>query len=289
MMGMKPTFYRILALLLTLGLVACSSPVQPEQATPSLDPASGAESTLLPSATIDWFPATPTATISATIEPSPTVIPMPGLGRVTFSDDFASPEAWLRAKPAGDGTNSVIIERNRATIAINFPPATISSLHSQLLLSDFYAEVDVSVNRCEAADAYGLLFRAAGDFDSYRFILNCKGETRAERMRGAVVYPLSEWVPSGDAPPGAPAEVKLGVWVSGVEMRFFLNGRYQFSVLDPIFRNGTLGIFASAESPAGLNVSFSNLNVMDVSYVSPTPTPTATNTPTPSRTPRPSP
>ena len=286
---MNQTLSRALTLLLTLGLVACSGPVQPEQATPSLDPASGAESTLLPSATIDWFPATPTATISATIEPSPTVIPMPGLGRVTFSDDFASPEAWLRAKPAGDGTNSVIIERNRATIAINFPPATISSLHSQLLLSDFYAEVDVSVNRCEAADAYGLLFRAAGDFDSYRFILNCKGETRAERMRGAVVYPLSEWVPSGDAPPGAPAEVKLGVWVSGVEMRFFLNGRYQFSVLDPIFRNGTLGIFASAESPAGLNVSFSNLNVMDVSYVSPTPTPTATNTPTPSRTPRPSP
>lgn len=286
-MGMKPIFYRILTLLLTLGLASCSGLAAPEQTSLSLEPVPETESTLTPSATIDWFPATPTATASATIPAVPTAIPLPGLGSVTFTDDFSSPAPWLRAKAAGDGSNSVIIERNRATIAINTTPATISSLHKELFLSDFYAEVDVSVNRCEATDAYGLLFRAAGDFDSYRYILNCKGETRAERMRGAVVYPLSEWVLSGDVPPGAPGVVTLGVWVSGVEMRFFLNGRYQFSVFDPIFRNGTLGIFASADSPFGMNVSFSNLEIYSVSYVSPTPTATATNTPTPSRTPRP--
>ncbi|PKN92081.1 MAG: hypothetical protein CVU44_15710 [Chloroflexi bacterium HGW-Chloroflexi-6] len=284
---MKPIFYRILTLLLTLGLAACSGLAAQEQTPLSLATVSETESTLTPSATIDWFPATSTATASVTVPPSPTAIPLPGLGSVTFSDDFSSSAAWLRAKAAGDGSNSVIIERNRATIAINTTPATISSLHKELFLSDFYAEVDVSVNRCEATDAYGLLFRAAGDFDSYRYILNCKGETRAERMRGAVVYPLSEWVPSGDVPPGAPGEVTLGVWVSGVEMRFFLNGHYQFSVFDSIFRNGTLGIFASADSPFGMNVSFSKLEIYSVSYVSPTPTATATRTPTPSRTPRP--
>ncbi|MCG2787962.1 MAG: hypothetical protein L6461_22980 [Anaerolineae bacterium] len=284
---MKPIFYRILTLLLTLGLAACFGLAAQEQTPLSLEPVPETESTPTPSATIDWFPATSTATASATIPAVPTAIPLPGLGSLTFTDDFSSPAPWLRAKAAGDGSNSVIIERNRATIAINTTPATISSLHKELFLSDFYAEVDVSVNRCEASDAYGLLFRAAGDFDSYRYILNCKGETRAERMRGAVVYPLSEWVLSGDVPPGAPGVVTLGVWVSGVEMRFFLNGHYQFSVFDPVFRNGTLGIFASADSPFGMNVSFSNLEIYSVSYVSPTPTATVTNTPTPSRTPRP--
>ena len=286
-MGMRSNFFRTLTLILTLGLAACSDLAAPEQTPISLATVPETESTLTPTATIDWFPATSTATASATIPASPTAIPLPGLGSVTFTDDFSSPAAWLRAKTAGDGTNSVIIERNRATIAINTTPATISSLHKELLLSDFYAEIDVAINRCETTDAYGLLFRSAGDFDSYRYILNCRGETRAERMRGAVVYPLSEWVLSGDIPPGAPGEVKLGVWASGVEMRFFLNGRYQFSVFDPVFRNGTLGIFASANSPFGMNVSFSNLKISSVSYVSPTPTATATNTPTPSRTPRP--
>jgi hypothetical protein len=81
----------------------------------------------------------------------------------------------------------------------------------------------------------------------------------------------------------------MGVWAAGAEMRFFLNGRYQFSVIDPVFRNGTLGVFASASSPEGMNVNFSNLTVNSVSYVSPTPTATASKTPKPSRTPRPTP
>jgi hypothetical protein len=286
-MGMKLNFRCTLTLLLTLGLAACSSLFEAQPAPLSPDSAIETESTPTPSATIDWFPATETPTTSATIPPSPTVIPLPGLGGITYTDDFSRLDPWSRAKPAGDGTNSVIIERNRATIAINTTPATLSSLHTELFLSDFYVETTVSVNRCEGTDAYGLLFRAAGDFDSYRYILNCRGETRVERMRGAVVYPLNDWSPSGDAPPGAPGEVTLGIWASGVEMRFFLNGRYQFSVLDPIFRSGTIGIFASADSPFGMNVSFLNLEIRSVTYASPTPTATPTNTPTPSRTPRP--
>jgi hypothetical protein len=285
--GMKQTFFHTLTLLLTLGLAACSSLFEPEPTPPGPDPVIETESAPTPSATIDWFPATETPPASATIPPSPTAILMPGLGSITYTDDFSEPAGWLRAKSEFDGTNSVIIERNRATIAVNTTPATIFSLHRELFLSNFYAEVHVSVNRCEATDAYGLLFRAAGEFDSYRFILNCRGETRAERMRGAVVYPLSEWTPSGDAPRGAPGEVTLGIWASGVEMRFFLNGRYQFSVLDPVFRSGTIGIFASADSPFGMNVSFHNLEIRSVAYASPTPTATPTNTPTPSRTPRP--
>ncbi|MDX9991383.1 MAG: hypothetical protein RBS68_04975 [Anaerolineales bacterium] len=284
---MKRTFSHALALILTLSLLACSSVTELAQTPPSPNSVLETESSPTPSATIDWFPVTSTATVPPTLPATATVIPLPGLGSLTYSDDFSSLAPWLRAKPAGDGSNSVIIERNRATIAINNTPASISSLHKELFLTDFYAQVDVSINRCQATDAYGLLFRAAGDFDSYRYILNCRGETRLERMRAGVVSPLSDWVLSGDVPPGAPGEVTLAVWVSGTEMRFFLNDHYQFSVLDPLFPNGTLGIFASADSPFGMNVSFRNLEIRSVSYVSPTPSATVSPTPTASRTPRP--
>jgi hypothetical protein len=187
---MNQTFSRALTLLLTLGLLACSSPIQPEPTPPGPDSVIEIESTPTPSPTIDWFPATQTPTASATFPPSPTPILLPGLGEITYTDNFSEPANWLRAKAEFDGTNSVIVERNRATIAINTAPATLISLHRELFLTDFYAEMGVSVNRCETADVYGLLIRSAGEFDSYRYILNCQGEARVERMRGGEVFPL---------------------------------------------------------------------------------------------------
>ena len=88
---------------------------------------------------------------------------------------------------------------------------------------------------------------------------------------------------------GVPGLVKMGVWASGSEMRFFLNGRYQFSVIDPLFRTGSLGFYVNSVSPDGMNINFSNLVVYSVDYVSPTPSLTPSKTPTPTRTPRPTP
>jgi hypothetical protein len=270
-------------LIATLVLSACV-PASSLNVTPSGLPAVSTKSS--PTATIDWFPATATWTPFPTDEPSATSQPFPGLGPQTFSDDFSDPKNWPNARPEASSANSLILDRNRLTLALNVSPASLSSLQSGLMLRDFYAEVIVSVNRCSIGDSYGMLFRAASEAYAYRFVLNCSGQSRADRIRGGQVFPLQDWLPSGDAPPGAPGEVRLGVWAAGAEMRFFLNKRYQFSILDPVFRNGTLGVFASAASPEGMNVSFSNLTVNSVSYASPTPTATASKTPKPSRTPR---
>jgi hypothetical protein len=206
-----------------------------------------------------------------------------------LSDDFSDPKNWPNAKVESSGSNSIILDRNRLTLALNISPATLVSLQNGLALRDFYAEMTVSVNRCSGPDVYGMLFRAASEAYAYRFALNCTGQARVDRIRGGGIFPLQNWLPSGDAPPGAPGIVKMGVWAAGVEMRFFLNERYQFTVIDPVFRNGTLGAFADASSSDGMNISFSNLTVNSVDYVSPTPTPTASKTPRPSRTPRPTP
>jgi hypothetical protein len=210
----------------------------------------------------------------------------PGLGAQSLADDFSDPLAWQAAKTESDGGNDMIINRNRLTAAINIAPAYIFSLRNGLFLKDFYAEVTVKVNRCAPGDSYGMLFRAAGNADLYRYTLGCNGQVRAERMQANKVIPIQNWLPSGDAPRAAPGEVTLGVWVAGVELRFFLNGHYQFKVIDPVFHNGTLGLFANGVNPNGMNVSFSNLVVRDVGYVSPTPTATPRKTPTPTRTPK---
>ncbi len=274
-----------LPLIVILVLAACAAPGV-DQSPPDLTAvaSSSALADVAPSATIVWFPPTSTWTPFPTPVASPTLEGLPGLGTETFSDDFSDVKDWQGAKTESDGGNDVIVNRKRLTLAVNIPPAYIFSLRNDLQLTNFYAELLVSVNRCAGSDAYGMLFRAAGNTDSYRYVLACNGQVRVERLQANKVNILQDWLPSGDVPPGAPGEVKLGVWISGVEMRFFLNGHYQFSVIDPVFHNGTLGVFADTANPAGMNISFSNLVVHDVTYVSPTPSATPRKTPTATRT-----
>jgi hypothetical protein len=289
---MRPlTFFLLTAIILLSACATTSSLVAtpPSLALSTAEGLSAVSTALSPTATIIWFPATATDTPFPTIQASATPQLFPGLGQQVFSDDFSDPKNWPNAKPESSGGNSIILERNRLTLALNIPPATFYSLQNGLLLRDFYAEMTVSVNRCSGEDTYGMVFRAASEAYAYRFALNCNGQARVDRIRSDIVSPLQDWLPSGDAPPGAPGEVRMGIWAAGAEMRFFLNGRYQFTVIDPVFKSGTLGVFANASSADGMNVNFSKLTVNSVDYVSPTPTATASKTPKPSRTPRPTP
>jgi hypothetical protein len=79
--------------------------------------------------------------------------------------------------------------------------------------------------------------------------------------------------PSGDAPPGAPGEVRIGLWAVGDEMRLFLNDRYQFTLTDPVSPAGAFGVFARAAGDTPVSVTFSDFKVYDVDYLPPTSTP----------------
>ena len=69
-------------------------------------------------------------------------------------------------------------------------------------------------------------------------------------------------------------------------MRFYLNDRYQFTVVDTRLKEaGSIGVFAeTAPENSAMTVTFSDLVVQSVGYVSPTPTPTVTKTPVPTST-----
>ena len=270
---------------------ACTSPI----ATAGLDNISVLETSAptvtagSPTATIVWFPATSTWTPSPTIVPSATPELLPGMGQVVYQDDFGKLANWSDATTQSSGDNSIIMDRNRLTLAINITPATLASMNNDLTLGNFQADITISANRCFGPDVYGLLFHATNKAYGYRFLLNCSGQTRVDLVQDGHATALQDWVPSGDAPAGAPGLVKMGVWVAGTEMRFFLNNRYQFTVFNPYFKTGGLGVFANATSPDGVNISFSDLQVRTVEYASPTPTATPSKTATPTRTPRPIP
>ncbi len=224
--------------------------------------------TPLPTSTIVWFPpsATPSPQAFSTYPPTPEM--RPGLGDTFLTDEFSDPSLWDIA--ASDQASSAI-ENNRLTLAAQSEVYMLSLRH-EIVLDDYYAEITARPNLCRADDSYGILVRANA-VAYYRFALSCNGAAGAERISVGTRQLLQAPLLSGDVPPGAPGEVRIGIWAVGNEMRLFLNGRYQFSISDSNYASGTLGVFVNSAGGTAMIVSFSDLTVQRVNYTLPTKTP----------------
>ena len=229
--------------------------------------------TTIPTATIVWFP--PSATSTALAVPTYTGTPemSPGIAEITTSDEFEDDSPW---DTATSNNGSAVISNNRLSLAVQ-PGYYLSSMRRELFMSDFYAEITARPSLCRGDDNYGIIVRGVGSY-FYRFVLTCNGQIRAERINGGTRLPIHEQVPSGDAP-RPPGEVRIGMWAVGSEMRFFLNGRFQFSVSEPTFPSGGFGVFARSTGTDPVSVTFSDFKVYDVDYVPPTRTPIPTPKP----------
>jgi len=268
----------LIALLAACGLIlaGCSGTVQPATLTPTV------AASATPTATIIWFPPTETPTALPVQPATPTQDNRPGVGDLLFSDSFDDPALW---NTASSEEASAIVTNNQLVLSITEPgPVSIASRRDQPSVGDFFAEATAKISLCNNSDQYGMLFRAASSGDYYRFALTCSGQERLERVRGGVTYPLIGWQLGNDVPIGAPAQVTLGVWVVGTEMRFFLNEAFQFSMIDPVFSAGTFGFYAYATGKSPVTISFSDLSVYSVSYILPTPSPLPSWTPLPATT-----
>ncbi len=263
-----------------LGLTACGGILPPVTFTPTLPLPTPTDTP-----TIVWFPPTDTATLFPTPTAGPTVEQLPGLGDLIFTDSFDQPALW---NTASSGLASAAVSLGRLVLSINGSgPLTVVSMSSEPAVGNVYAAATATLSLCLGADEYGMLFRAAPGDNYYRFTINCSGQVRLERSRAGSLTPMMDWLATGDAPTGAPASVKLGVWTVNNEMRFFLNDNYQFTASDPTFHTGTLGFFVYANGSSPVTVAFSNLSVYSVTYVSPSRTPVPSSTSRPSQTPKP--
>lgn len=222
-----------------------------------------------PTPTIIWFPlsATPTPRILPTKQATPEK--KPGVGRIILTDTFSSPLDW---NTAVSDQASVEIGNYQLTIAVQ-PGISASSLRQDITFNDFYAEITARPSLCLSTDEYGLLFRAPNNVAYYRFVILCDGTTRVDRFSVKTPHILLPATPSGDVPPGAPGEVRLGVWASGSEFHFFLNDHYQFSVRDSNYPSGTIGVFAKSSGDTPVTVTFSDLMIYNVTYSPPAITP----------------
>lgn len=212
-----------------------------------------------------WFPSTETTTPSASILATATPNLKPGVGEISFTDDFTEPENWSELGELD------YIRDGRLTLAAS-AGVHLLSLNQQVIFSDFHAEITARIHLCRGADEYGLLLRAIPTM-YYRFAINCNGEVRVDRVRPGERIMLQSPQPTNDVPHGGPSEIRIGVWAAGSEMRFFVNNHHQFTVIDGSFQTGTLGVFVHASDDSPITISFSDLIVWAVNYIPPASTP----------------
>jgi hypothetical protein len=245
-------------ILMMAGFLSACAATTPEPTISS--PTETATLTLTPTITIDWFPATATSTPRPTqvIEPTPEM--RPGIGGVLVEDLFSSEGEWRTGNFSAGNVTRV---NDSVTIAIQLSKANLLSLESKNTLRNFNLDTKVQINLCRDQDVYGLLIRSASEWNYYRFLVNCQGYARAERIRDGATTLMQDWTPTG-LPPGAPLEVSLGIWADGGEMRFFANNAFVFSVKDPIFAEGTIGVFARADGDSPVTVRFSEMKIHSI-------------------------
>ncbi|MGC8857028.1 MAG: hypothetical protein ACP5QU_09530, partial [Anaerolineae bacterium] len=184
----------------------------------------------------------------------------PKLGGFLLQEEFRDPSPWNTASSA---QGSVSITSSALTIAAQ-PGAYLSTLRNEPTLDNFYAEVTAHLSLCRDGGEYGLLYRASST-SYYRLSLSCNGTLRLDRISNGTRYPLQRPTLSSDLPRGAPAEVRIGLWASGAEMRFFLNDNYQFTISDKTFSRGVIGLFARATADLPVTVTFSSLTIRSLS------------------------
>jgi len=222
--------------------------------------------TYTPAATVDWFPATATPTLIPSATPtSPTTLedPSEGVGNLIIQDDFTN-TAWWQSLQSESG--NIAFGEGNLTFAVSKPESTLTSLSEHNLPQNFYLEVTLQTSLCQLEDHIGIIIWRESSSNFYQILLNCIGQYRLELMQDGQRYVLIDWSAAAQMQFGAPATNQLALWVYQGDLRFFINGTYQFTERVARDREGTLGFFARTIVGPAMTVKFSDLAIYQVEF-----------------------
>lgn len=226
-----------------------------ESSLPTLTPPPAI--TDLPTATIDWFPATATPT---KLKPSPesaTATPEFYLhGELILKDDFSDETLWQTQNKADA---KVSFEPNALSVAISGNGAEAQSISQHILESDFFLEITIEAALCSKGDQYGIIFWRYSDSGTYRLWLNCQGQITVELVTPELTTRLTKWETARKFVPNSPASNVIGIRANNGLLDIFINQSYQFSLHTRNDLKGALGVIARAAGNADLTIRVSDL------------------------------
>lgn len=255
---MKKWFFSSLILLsiLLTGLSACvaEEPDLPEEtATPELP-------TEEPTATIDWFPRTPTATPN--LNPSPTATKVssatPEPLNLLASDNFSDESLW---QTGSSEAGTVAYAKNLLSLAVSGGKNSLVSLSSHELPSDFYLELNLDAQMCSDADQFGIILWNNSSSGTFRLWFSCDGRVMVDRLISGESTVLKRWEPLRRFQPGSPAKNRIGIRSENNSITVFVNETEQFTYSPLNKLTGPLGVIAQSSGNLPLTVHISDLQI----------------------------
>jgi hypothetical protein len=208
------------------------------------------------------FPTlSPSATPTPRLRPTATANIRSAIGEVIYEDDFIIDKGW-EWEALGGGAISLL--ENHLVIALHEPNMFLFTLKSDLVLNDFFLEVDARADLCQTGDAFGVMYRVNESFEHYRFTLTCEGATRVVRVLSSesrLLLPLTE---SSAILPGPMTTNRLSLMASGDVFRFWINDLEIFNTRDITLSEGGIGLFVRSGRGNQATVTFTNLCIYEL-------------------------
>ena len=238
----------------------------------SMPPTESATETLTATPTETLTPTettTPTPEYTATETVPPTPDPEQGLGDILFEDRFDGSSGWgwtyIEEGVVSFGLDSggVLAEFKDSNQGwrISLGPDAFSA-------GDQRAQLTAKALSCGEQDEWGLLYRSEftteNKFNGYIYKINCAGQIRVEKLEDNQSSILLGWVSAEGAETGDGSENTLMIWAFGEEMRFYVNGIFVDTVIDPNYGSGEYGIYAQDRTDGDAEFLFTNFQVYDV-------------------------
>lgn len=215
--------------------------------------------TPVPTETIVWFPPTSTPRPLNTPTAFPTVNALPKLGKVLIKESFTDDSSWQTFRSS---SGNAVISDGFLTLAIPDSASEIISFSSLPQYGDYFLSLDVDLSICGYyKDTYSLYFRVMDSNNYYRWVFNCQGETRVERVLRGKTYILKDWTVNGVLRLSAPQKFRIGVEANGDKLSFFANDTLLYELSDGYITAGGYGLGASSEGYTALSVTFSDFRL----------------------------
>jgi hypothetical protein len=214
--------------------------------------------TLLPQVAQTSIPAgasTPAAASTSAVTSTPYPgDPLTTLGSPTWKDSLDTGDNWPL------GTDAFV---NLEAFNGNLKMTGLVMQNGWRLTSqkavNFYLETKAVMPACSGADHYGLIFRVPVLIEAdqgYLFGISCDGKYALRKWDGDKMAVLKNWTEDASILAGPNQVNRLGVMVTGQEIKMYINGKLVDTITDNSYSQGYFGLYIGPKSTQNLVVNF---------------------------------
>ena len=113
-------------------------------------------------------------------------------------------------------------------------------------------------------DWYAIAFRVQDSANYYRWMFNCLGQTRFDRVYQGRTYIIEDWSNNGVIRNFAPQKYRAAISAEGSTLKFYANDTLLLTVEDTVFTTGGYGLQLYSTGYSPMSVSFSEFELWEI-------------------------